>query len=84
MPDLFEGWEGFDVQEERRVGYDMRLIDLVCKKMIKGIDAESIAEAVEEPLDYVKSIIAVAKKYAPDYDAESIRLELDRVSNFVK
>lgn len=84
MPDLFEGWEGFDVQEERRVGSDIHLINLICKKLKRDMEPEKIAEEVEESLEYVQGIIEVAQKYAPDYDAEKIREEYDKISNCVK
>lgn len=81
MSDLFEGWEGFDAQEERRIGKEIgkeiQIIDLVCKKLKKGKDASTIAEEVEEDQAYVETIIGVAGKYAPAYDAEKIQEELE-------
>ena len=35
---LFENFHGFDVQEERRNGEEIRLIKQVCKKLVKGKD----------------------------------------------
>ena len=51
-------------------------IDLICKKLQKGKSVDKIASEVEEDEEYVSRICAIAEKYAPDYDIESIYNEL--------
>jgi len=76
MSDLFEGWKGFNVQEERQkgkeIGKELTLIALICKKLAKGKSIETIADEVEEDEEFVKEICAIAEKYLPDYDEEQI------------
>ena len=69
---LFDDWEGFDVQEERRNGEEIKLIKQVCKKMAKGQAVEKIAEDLMEDEDYIQQIYDKALKFAPNYDAERI------------
>ncbi len=72
MSDLFEGWKGFNVQEERQKGKEQILIDQICKKLIKGKNTEVIAAEIEESEVFVKEISAIAEKYLPNYDIEKI------------
>ncbi|WP_049945785.1 hypothetical protein [Butyrivibrio sp. LC3010] len=53
-------------------GVDKHLIELICKKLIKGKTVETIADEVEEDITTVQTICDVAKEYAPDYDVDSI------------
>lgn len=74
---LFDNYvASFDAQVERRIGAENKLILMVCRKMDKGMDAQGIAEAVEESEELIQSIMEVAKKYSPDYDVDKIRTEL--------
>lgn len=59
-------------------GEEKKLIRLVCKKMQKGMEAETIAEFLEEELDEIVRICKVAEKFEPDYDCDSIYKELHR------
>ena len=74
MSDLFEGFKGINVIEERRKGENLLFIKQVCKKFDKGKDAATIASELEEDdaIDKVQRIIDIANKYAPDYDIEKI------------
>ena len=80
MSDLFEGWKGFNVQEERQkgkelgkeIGKDLTRINLICKKLSKGKSIETIASEIEEDEAFVKEISSIAEKYLPDYDEEKI------------
>ena len=76
MSDLFEGWKGFNVQEERQkgkeIGKDLTRINLICKKLSKGKSIEAIASEIEEDEEFVKEISSIAEKYLPDYDEEKI------------
>ena len=72
MSDLFEGWKGFNVQEERQKGKDLTLIKQICKKLSKGKSVSVIADEIEEDEAFVDEICAIAEKYAPDYDEEKI------------
>jgi len=76
MSDLFEGWKGFNVQEERQkgkeIGKDLTRINLICKKLSKGKSIEAIASEIEEDEEFVKEISSIAEKYLPDYDEQKI------------
>lgn len=81
MSDLFEGFRGINVIEERKNGEEIKLIKQISKKILKGMSAEEIAESFEEPLDYVKEIYDIAVKYAPGYDVDEIYHELVQSRN---
>ena len=81
MSDLFEGFRGINVIEERKNGKEIKLIEMVSKKILKGMSPEEIAETFEESLDDVKEIYDIAVKYAPNYDADEIYRELVQSRN---
>ncbi len=64
------------MKDEFENGFDTCLINLICKKLIKGKSEEAIADELEEDLEKVKQICEIAYKYAPDYDSEKILEEL--------
>jgi hypothetical protein len=78
MSDLFEGFKGINVIEERRIGQikgeDIRFIKQVCKKLAKGKDVLTIVSDLEadDEMEKIKRIVDIAQKYAPDYDIEKI------------
>lgn len=79
MSDLFEGWKGFDVQEERRNGELINHIKLICKKLSKGKNIDDIASELEEDdISKIQEIVDIAYKFAPDYDANKIYEELSQ------
>ncbi|MCM1086607.1 MAG: Rpn family recombination-promoting nuclease/putative transposase [Muribaculaceae bacterium] len=53
-------------------GEELRLIKMVCKKLIKGRPAPQIAEELEEEVSIIERICQVAETFSPDYDAEKI------------
>ena len=53
-------------------GIEQKLVSLICRKLRKGKDAETIANELEENLEHVERICEVAEKYAPDYDETEI------------
>ena len=53
-------------------GEDLKIIELVCKKLKKGKAAERIAEELEEEYGKISSICDVAVMFAPDYDCSKI------------
>ena len=81
MSDLFEGFRGINVIEERKNGEEIKLIKLVSRKIEEGWPVEKIAEDFYETLDYVKEIRDIAVKHAPDYDADEIYRELVQSRN---
>lgn len=85
---LFDDWEGFDVQEERRIGKnsgkEIKLIELVCAKIQRGWDVSKIADLFEEEVTHIQKIYNIAIKYAPDYDADKIYEELSKQKELVK
>ena len=60
--------------EERgiEIGRDQLLISLICKKLRKGKTAAQIAEETEESFDYIQSIVAEARAFAPGYKEEDV------------
>ncbi|MDE6641552.1 MAG: Rpn family recombination-promoting nuclease/putative transposase [Acetatifactor sp.] len=63
-------------------GETLKLIDLVCRKMVKGKTIEEIAEALEEDVKEVACIYHVAVGFAPNYDREKILQELKKTLAF--
>ena len=49
-------------------------INVICKKLIKGKDVDTIIDELEadDEADSIKELIEISKKYIPDYDAEKI------------
>lgn len=80
MSDLFEGFKGINVMEERKIGQnkgeETKLIKMVCKKLSLGQSVEQIALDLIEDEAIVGEISSVAAKYAPDYDVEAIYMDL--------
>ena len=61
-----------------RQGKAEEKIDLVCKKLIKGKSVEQIADDLEDTVENIARICEVANGFAPDYDIEKIRMELQK------
>lgn len=57
----------------------VKLIDLICRKMVKGKSIEEIAVELEEDAGKIARIYHVAVGFAPDYEREKILTELKRV-----
>lgn len=68
-------------EEGKKEGNEKHLIELVCKKLIKGKTPEVIANEVEEDLDTVKDIVDVARDHIPDYDLDKIYDALQKKKN---
>ena len=62
--------EGIEIG--RTEGERIKLIQLVCKKILKGKSVAIIAEELEEEIEIVEKICSVAEQYAPEYDMEKI------------
>lgn len=58
--------------EGKAEGESSKLIELICKKLRKGLLSEQIAEHLEEDLATVQSIYEIALPYAPDFDGEKV------------
>ncbi len=69
---LFDDFEGFDVQEERKNGETLALIRQIRKKMKKNIPADEIAVQIEEPETFVTEIIEICEKHDPGCTSEEI------------
>ena len=72
-----EVMELFRADGEKK-GINKHLIDLICKKLKKGKDIDTIADEVEEEVTIITPIVEVAKKFAPDYDVDAIYAELHK------
>ena len=56
-------------------GKGKKVIQLTIKKVKKGQDNKTIAEALETDEAYIQSIVDIIEKYSPDYDEEAIYKE---------
>ena len=68
---MWKALEGF-VEEGRQEGSQTKLIDLVCRKLRKGKDADEIADALEEELPVVERICKAARELGTEYDVQKI------------
>ena len=54
-------------------GEDKLLIGQICRKLLKGKDIDIIIDEVEsEDDERIQTMIDIAEKYAPDYEAEKV------------
>ncbi|MBD5549581.1 MAG: transposase [Lachnospiraceae bacterium] len=56
-----------------------KMLSQVCKKMKKNQSPEKIAEELEEEISAIEPIVNAAKKYAPDYDIDSVFAEMQLI-----
>ena len=56
----------------QQIGQELKLIEIVCKKLKKNKTVEQIADELEEKIGDVQRIYDVAEKFAPDYDVNKI------------
>ena len=72
----------YDRRDKRRKnrGKNRRkdLIDLICKKLIKGKSVEQIADDLEDTVENITIICEVANEFAPDYDIEENCMTLQK------
>ena len=70
--------EGFEEGVEQGIeqGIEQNIISMICKKLIKGKDAMTIANEIEEPVERVSKICNIASQYLPNYDVRKIMEEL--------
>lgn len=75
---FMQKWEelAYAREDGRAEGEILKLIRQVCKKLIKGEVAETIADELEEEKGGVEQICRIAEKYAPEYDCRKIYQEL--------
>ncbi|WP_288682480.1 hypothetical protein [uncultured Eubacterium sp.] len=59
-------------------GEKIKLIKLVCKKLVKNKSIEEIADDLEEDVSTIDKICNVAGKFAPEYDIDSIMEVLEK------
>ena len=59
-------------RELKKEGREDLLVELVCKKLRKGMPVSRIAEELEEKETRIQAIVNIAMEYAPDYDVEEI------------
>ncbi len=69
-----KSWECEEMirNEGREEGAERKLISMVCRKLAKNKTIAEIADELEETEETVLRICDAAKRYAPDYDVESI------------
>ena len=56
----------------RAEGATKNVITLIIKKIKKNKSVDTIADELEQDVDYVRSICDIAEKFAPDYNCEEI------------
>ena len=56
----------------KEIGQDMKLAELVCRKLRKGKNVDLIADELEEDLAVVESICKAAENASPEYDSEVV------------
>lgn len=66
------------LQQGLEQGKTIALIDMVCKKLAKGKDPQTIAVELDEDPAYIRSICHTALHFAPDYDSQKIYEELNQ------
>ena len=66
-------------EEGVKEGEQGKLIDQVCKKLLKNKSPEEIAEELEEELETILPICRAAKEFAPAYDSQKIRETLAKI-----
>ncbi len=57
-------------------GQILHTISQACRKLCKNKSLETIADEIEETLEYTTLLCNIAQKYAPEYDVEQIYQEL--------
>lgn len=78
-----DGFEdGFDngFGDGQHNGELIKLTTQICRKLQKNKSPETIAEELEEDLDTIQHIYAIAKDFAPDYDVTKIVEQYKQVS----
>ncbi len=62
--------------EGRVEGQDFKLVTLVCRKLRKGKDMETIAEELEEDIAEIQLICEAAKDFSPEYNEKKVFAEV--------
>lgn len=62
--------------EGRTEGRVEEIITLITKKLKKNKSVETIADELEQDVDYVRYICDIAAKFAPEYTCEKILAEI--------
>lgn len=76
-----DGMEEGEKKGEKK-GDLKRLVSLVCKKMKMNQSLEKIAEDLFEEIPVIEPLYRAAKKFAPEYDPESVFEEIVREKDF--
>lgn len=74
LEDAKEVW----YEEAYEDGMTAQLVDLVCRKLVKGRTLEIAAAELEKDVEEIRHIYTVAAEFAPDYDREKIMEELQK------
>ena len=64
--------DSYEEGEQAGVEKEIKLIEMVCRKLSKNKSVEQIADELEENIENIRSICEVARKFAPEYDKEKI------------
>lgn len=67
-------WEevAYARQDGRVEGEELKLIKLICKKLVKNKTPEEIAEDLEEEINMIMPICKLAEEFAPEYNSDKV------------
>lgn len=67
------------ITEGREEGEQVKLIKLICKKLLKNRTPEEICEDLEEEMGTIMPICELAREFAPEYDSEKVYEKLRNI-----
>ncbi len=77
---LFDDWEGFDVQKERKIGEkngaEKQNIKLICRILAQGWDTSKISDLLGIDVDYVEKVSEIVSNNQLNDDVDAIFNEL--------
>ena len=62
--------------EGRAEGQDFKLVTMVCRKLRKGKNMETIADELEEDIAEIQLICESAEDFSPEYDEKKVFAEV--------
>ncbi len=66
------------ISQGKEQGIKLKLVSMVCKKLVKGKTPQEIAEDLEEDLSEIQKICTVASGFAPEYQPEVVLAAIEK------
>lgn len=66
------------ISQGKEQGIKLKLVSMVCKKLVKGKTPQEIAEDLEEDLSEIQKICTVASGFAPEYQPEAVLAAIEK------